>query len=120
MRLYFDIEDEEFMDEGLMENGFDFKSFMIENMKDAVIGKYFRSDEYRNIILRCDEQIKQLIKDRSDEIVDRVVEIVSDKIAHKKALVDMTPKASEIGKLSKENEKYFCDMIDKAIAKKFK
>ena len=48
-----------------------------------------------------------------------VVERVSDKIAKKRAIVELTPKASEIAAVDKDNVAYFEEMIDRAIARRF-
>lgn len=48
-----------------------------------------------------------------------VVERVADKIAKKKSIVALTPKASELAAADKDNVAYFEQMIDRAIARKF-
>lgn len=63
--------------------------------------------------------IDELIKSKSNEIIAAVVESVSNKIAKKKAIVELAPKASEVAKIDDANMKYFMELIDKAIAKRF-
>lgn len=63
--------------------------------------------------------IDELIKSKSNEIIAAVVESVSDKVARKKAVVELTPKASEVAKIDDVNMEYFMGLIDKAIAKRF-
>ena len=48
-----------------------------------------------------------------------VIERVAEKVAKKKAIVAITPKASEIAAADKDNVAYFEQMIDMAIARKF-
>ena len=48
-----------------------------------------------------------------------IVERVAAKVAKKKAIVAITPKASEIAAADKDNVAYFEQMIDRAIAKRF-
>ena len=63
---------------------------------------------------------REVIKTHSKEIIDRVIDKVSDEILKKKSIVDEMPKKSEVANISKEWEKYFIELIDKAIAKRFK
>jgi hypothetical protein len=63
---------------------------------------------------------KEIVKTHSNEIVDRVVDRVADEIIKKKAIVNEMPKKSEIANISKEWQDYFMELIDKAIAKRFK
>lgn len=63
---------------------------------------------------------KEIVKVHSNEIVDRVVDEVSDEIIRKKAIVNEMPKKSEVANINKEWENYFIELIDKAIAKRFK
>lgn len=63
---------------------------------------------------------KEIVKAHSNEIVDKVVNKVSDEIMRKKSIVNEMPKKSEITSIGKEWEDYFVELIDKAIAKRFK
>ena len=63
---------------------------------------------------------KEIVKTRSDDIVDKVVDKVSSEILKKKSIVNEMPKKSEIANISKEWQDYFIELIDKAIAKRFK
>ena len=56
------------------------------------------------------KDVKEIIKTHSKEIIDRVVDKVSDEM----------PKKSEIANINKEWQDYFVELIDKAIAKRFK
>jgi uncharacterized protein YihD (DUF1040 family) len=63
---------------------------------------------------------KEIVKAHSNDIVDKVVDKVSDEIMKKKSIVNEMPKKSEIAGISKEWEDYFITLVDKAIAKRFK
>lgn len=60
-----------------------------------------------------------MLQSKQDEIIEAVIERVTEKIAAKKAVVAMTPKVSEIAAMDKDNVAYFEQMIDKAIARRF-
>lgn len=63
--------------------------------------------------------IRETIKNKEKEIIDAAVKRVSDSIAKKKSIVAITPKARDIAAADKDNEKYFTELIDRAIAKRF-
>ena len=65
------------------------------------------------------DDAKEIVKAHSNDIVDRVVNKVSNEIMRKKTIVNEMPKKSEVANINKEWEKYFMDLIDKAIAKRF-
>ena len=116
MRFYFDIDDYEFKDEC----GVDFKQTVmnaaIDSLARWIYGEATNPDGWYSEV---DKQIKNIIKSHQNEIVESVVERVSDKIAKKKTIMEMTPKVSELAVLDKDNALYFEQMIDKVIAKKF-
>ena len=116
MRFYFDIEDYEFEDE----YGDDFKHAVTNGAIDAVANQIYNEavdpDKcYSYVIHKIDE----IVKSKQNELCEMIVERVADKIAKKKAIVALTPKASEIAAVDKDNIAYFEEMIDKAIARKF-
>lgn len=77
----------------------------------------YMSDRYYESI-RYDA--KQIVKDNQSEIVNTVINKVSEEILRKKAITDQMPKKSEINNINKEWESYFMELIDRAIAKRFK
>ena len=116
MRFYFDIDDVEFNDE----LGLDFLSTVKERVCESI------ADEVWNSVANPDswysdikKRINEILNSKQDEIIAAVIDGVSEKVAKKKALVALTPKASEIAAIDKENINYFEEMIDKAIAKRF-
>ena len=116
MRFYFDIDESEFDDECSI----DFKQTVINRAIESVAEWIYNSEaniEHYGSVVR--DQVNDLIKSRQQDIVDSVVEKVSDKIAKKKEIVAITPKASELTAADKENIAYFEQMIDKAIARRF-
>jgi deoxyxylulose-5-phosphate synthase len=116
MRFYFDIDESEFVDEysaGFKEvitNG------VIREVAQQVYDVSTDADRWYSEISK---QINELVKSKQNEICDMVAERVAEKVAKKKAIVAITPKASEIAAADKDNVAYFEQMIDKAIAKRF-
>ena len=88
----------------------------IEKFINEMYNNYINDKVYETI--RNDA--KEIIKNHSKEIIDKVVDKVSDEIMRKKSLVNEMPKKSEVANISKEWENYFVELIDKAIAKRFK
>lgn len=116
MRFYFDIDDSEFEDEP----GLNFRETIKERAIDSLANDIYHSvsnvDGWYSSVR---ERINELLKSRQDEIIEAVIERVSEKIAKKKALMEFTPKVSELAAIDKDNMAYFEEMIDKAIAKRF-
>lgn len=123
MKFEFEINNEDlFEDVDLNEEEVpvDFKELLRKNVVESVSNKMIDSqldDDWKNGI---NDEIKKILKENRDEIINRVVNQVATLIAAKKELVAITPKASELTRIDKENEQYFIGLIDKAIAKRFK
>ena len=88
----------------------------IEKFIDKMYDDYMHDKVYKSII----DDAKEIVKTHSNDIVDKVVDKVSNEILKKKSIVDEMPKKSEVANISKEWENYFIELIDKAIAKRFK
>lgn len=88
----------------------------IEKFIDKMYDDYMNDEVYDTV--RNDA--KEVVKSHSKDIVDKVVDKVSDEIMRKKSIVNEMPKKLEIANISKEWQDYFMELIDKAIAKKFK
>ena len=116
MRFYFDIDDEVFTQEG----GIDFKEYitseMVASLADWFIDKETSCDYFSSVRSMVDN----IIKERKGEIISAVIENVSTRIAAQRAISALKPKASELAAADNENVKYFEQMIDKAIARKFR
>jgi hypothetical protein len=98
----------------------DFKELLRKNVVESVSNKMIDSQLYDDWKNGINDEIKKILKENRDEIINRVVNQVATLIAAKKELVAITPKASELTRIDKENEQYFIGLIDKAIAKRFK
>ena len=88
----------------------------IEKFIDKLYGNYVNDDVYHSI----KNETKEIVKSHSDDIVSKVVYKVTEEIMRKKSIVDEMPKKSEVANINKEWENYFIELIDKAIAKRFK
>ena len=88
----------------------------IEKFIDRIYGDYMSDSVYTAV----SNDAREIVKAHSNEIIDKVVNKVSDEILRKKSIVNEMPKKSEIANISKEWENYFIELIDKAIAKRFK
>lgn len=91
---------------------------------DIAIQKFIERmyDDYMNetAFESVKNDVKEIVKANSSDIVYKVVNKVSDEIIKKKSIVNEMPKKSEIASISKEWEDYFITLVDKAIAKRFK
>ena len=88
----------------------------IEKFIDKLYDDYVNEEVYDSI----KNEVKEVVKNRSDEIVNNVIYKVTDEVLKKKAIVNEMPKKSEIANINKEWQDYFIELIDKAIAKRFK
>ena len=100
--------------------GKDLKKIIADIAIDKFIDKLYDNYMDGTVYDEIRKDTKDIIKTHSNEIVDRVVKIVSDEIIKKKSIVNEMPKKSEIANINKDWEKYFIELIDKAIAKRFK
>lgn len=98
----------------------DFKKAIVEVAIEKFIDKMY--DNYVNdkVYSTIKDDAKEIVKNHSKEIIDEVIARVSDEILKKKAIANEMPKKSEIMNINKEWENYFVELIDKAIAKRFK
>ena len=88
----------------------------IQKFVEEIYDNYMNDNTYHSIR----DDVKEIVNNNSKEIVDKVVDKISDEIMKKKAIVNEMPKKSEVVNISKEWENYFVELIDKAIAKRFK
>ena len=100
--------------------GKDLKKIIADIAIDKFIDKMYNDYMNDNVYKTIKNDAKEIVKDHSKEIIDKVVDIVSDKIIKKKEIVNEIPKKSEVANISKEWEKYFIELIDKAIRERFK
>lgn len=88
----------------------------IEKFIDRMYDDYMSNSVYTTV----SNDAREIVKSHSNDIIDKVVNKVSDEIMRKKSIVNEMPKKSEIANISKEWQDYFIELIDKAIAKRFK
>ena len=88
----------------------------IEKFIDKLYDNYMSDRAYK----ANKDEVNDVVKNHSKEIVDTVVDKVADKILQKKSIMNEMPKKSEISNINKEWQQYFIELIDKAIAKRFK
>ena len=110
---YSDYDGEELTGKDLKERLAD---IAIERFIDKLYDNYMDDKVYDSI----KNNVREVVKNRSDEIVSKVVYGVTNEILKKKSIVNEMPKKSEIANISKEWQDYFIELIDKAIAKRFK
>ena len=70
----------------------------IEKFIDKMYDDYINDRVYETIV----KDVKEVVRTRSDDIVDKVVDRVSNEILKKKAIINEMPKKSEIANISKE------------------
>lgn len=96
---------------------------LIADIKQGILDKFIDENfQYYNnkLNLNVNDLVREVIKENKDVIIDKIVNKVSENIERKRSISVLTPKASEITQINKENEEYFLGLIDKCIAKKFK
>lgn len=100
--------------------GKDLKKIIADIAIEKFIDKMY--DDYMNdrVYETVKNDAKEFIKTHSNDIINKVVDRVSDEVIKKKSIVNEMPKKSEIANISKEWQDYFIELIDKAIAKRFK
>ena len=100
--------------------GKELKEIMINIAIDRFVDKMYNDYMCDRVYETVRADAKEIVKTHSNDIVEKVVNIVSDDIMHKRSIVNEMPKKSEVANISKEWENYFIELIDKAIAKRFK
>lgn len=100
--------------------GKDLKKIIADIAIEKFINQMYNDYVNDNVYHSIRDDAKEIVKAHSNEIVDKVVDKVSNEIMKKKSIVNEMPKKSEIANISKEWQDYFMELIDKAIAKKFK
>ena len=112
MRLYFDIDDSWY--EGY--DSYDFKQDVKNGIIKSIVNRLLTEGKYS----LTEEEARQIVKENKAEIIDKVVQNVSDTIIKKQEIKSLTPSFSELKNADAQVVKYFEEMVDKAIAKRFK
>lgn len=100
--------------------GRDLKKIIADIAIEKFIDKMYDDYMVDRVYTTIKDDAKEIVKAHSNDIVDKVVDKVSNEILRKKSIVNEMPKKSEIANISKEWQDYFIELIDKAIAKRFK
>ena len=112
MRLYFDIDDNWY--EGY--DSYDFK----QDVRDGIVKSITKNLLTEGKYSLTEEEARQIIKENKAEIIDKVVQNVSTAILKKQEIKSLAPSFSELKNADAQVVKYFEEMVDKAIAKRFK
>ena len=112
MRIYFDIDDNWY--EGY--DSYDFKQDVRNGIVKSIIKNLLTEGKYS----LTEEEARQIVKENKAEIIDKVVQNVSAVILKKQEIKSLAPSFSELKNADAQVVKYFEEMVDKAIAKRFK
>ena len=112
MWLYFDIDDNWY--EGY--DSYDFKHDVRDGIVKSITKNLLTEGKYS----LTEEEARQIVKENKAEIVDKVVQNVSAAILKKQEIKSLAPSFSELKNADAQVVKYFEEMVDKAIAKRFK
>ena len=112
MRLYFDIDDNWY--EGY--DSYDFKQDVRNGIVKSITKNLLTEGKYS----LTEEEARQIVKENKAEIIDKVVQNVSAVILKKQEIKSLAPSFSELKNADAPVVKYFEEMVDKAIAKRFK
>ena len=112
MRLYFDIDDNWY--EGY--DSYDFKQDVRNGIVKSITKNLLTEGKYS----LTEEEARQIVKENKTEIIDKVVQNVSSVILKKQEIKSLAPSFSELKNADAQVVKYFEEMVDKAIAKRFK
>jgi ribosome maturation protein Sdo1 len=112
MRLYFDIDDSWY--EGY--DSYDFKRDIRDGIVKSITKNLLTEGKYS----LTEEEARQIVKENKSEIIDKVVQNVSAAILKKQEIKSLAPSFSELKNADAQVVKYFEEMVDKAIAKRFK
>ena len=112
MRLYFDIDDNWY--EGY--DSYDFKQDVRNGIVKSITKNLLTEGKYS----LTEEEARQIVKENKAKIIDKVVENVSAAILKKQEIRSLAPSFSELKNADAQVVKYFEEMVDKAIAKRFK
>ena len=112
MRLYFDIDDSWYDEYGSYSFQQDIRDGIVKSITDNLLteSKYSLTEE----------EARQIVKENKAEIIDKVVENVSAVILKKQEIKSLAPSLSELKNADAQVVKYFEEMVDKAIVKRFK
>ena len=114
MKFTFELDDDYFDDS--RDFAFEVKESAIQACVDRLMKEEATDGYYSSSRIAVGEILKQ----NKQEIIDGIIKMVADNVCKKNEIASLMPKASEINQINRENQKYFEELIEKAIAKKFK
>lgn len=100
--------------------GKDLKKIIADMAIEKFIDRMYDDYMCDSVYTAVSNDAREIVKAHFNDIIDKVVNKVSDEIMRKRSIVNEMPKKSEIANISKEWQDYFIELIDKAIAKRFK
>lgn len=112
MRLYFDIDDTWY--EGY--DSYDFRQDVRRGIIKSITDRLLTEGKYS----LTEEEARLIVKESKAEIIDKVVQNVTAAILKKQEIKSLAPSLSELKNADAQVVKYFEEMVDKAIAKRFK
>lgn len=112
MRLYFDIDDNWY--EGY--DSYDFRQDVRDGIVESITNNLLTEGKYS----LTEEEARQIVKENKAEIIGNVVQNVTAAILKKQEVKSLAPSLSELKNADAQVVKYFEEMVDKAIAKRFK
>ena len=112
MQLYFDIDDNWY--EGY--DSYDFRQDVRRGIIKSITDRLLTEGKYS----LTEEEARQIVKENKAEIIDKVVQNVSAAILKKQEIKSLAPSMSELKNADAQVVKYFEEMVDKAITKRFK
>lgn len=112
MRLYFDIDDSWYDEYG----SYSFQQDVRDGIVKSITGNLLTEGKYS----LTEEEARQIVKENKAEIIDKVVQNVTAAILKKQEIKSLAPSFSELKNADAQVVKYFEEMVDKAIVKRFK
>ena len=112
MRLYFDIDDNWY--EGY--DSYDFRQDVRNGIVKSITKNLLTEGKYS----LTEEEARQIVKENKAEIIDKIVQNVTATILKKQEIKSLAPSLSELKNADAQVVKYFEEMVDKAIGKRFK
>ncbi|RHP46949.1 hypothetical protein [Clostridium sp. AF32-12BH] len=101
-------------------NGTDMKKALAEIAIEKLAQNIYNNYIDNKVCVAIRDSVYSIMKEHSKEIVDTVIDRVTQEILQRKAIKNEMPKKSELTEINKDWENYFTELIDKAIAKRFR
>ena len=112
MLLYFNVDDNWYGGY----DSYDFKQDVRNGIIKSIANRLLTEGKYS----LTEEEARQIVKENKAEIIDKVVKNITATILKKQEIKSLAPSLSELKNADAQVVKYFEEMVDKAIAKRFK